>query len=109
MHLLAVAAGVDVASMLSDESRACLIGLILEDDVGIAGLNTSFCPPTSDAPVLGGPPTGFALAAPTPSPFQGTTSIRFSIAHRAPVSSGVYFVKPRAGGSSAAQKVVFRR
>ncbi len=82
---VAVLYGFDLTALLSDRSRACAIGLVLAEDMGIvipAG-NLSQC----DSPTGVEPPPvlssfRFSLANGTPNPFASATSIRFSIATR---------------------------
>lgn len=86
----AVLFGFDMASLLSDASRACVMGRIMATNMGITLLNVPACVKNGvDAPVVNAR-FGFQLAQSSPNPFAKSTSIRFSIASKEHVSVEVY-------------------
>ncbi len=88
--------GFDLTAMLSDAARACVLGRVLSQDMGIlipAG-NLSCVANGVDAPIAAAS-YGFSLAGGTPNPFASTTSIRFSLAARTAVRVDVYDVLGR--------------
>ena len=85
---VAVLAGFDLSALLSDPSRACILGPTLELDMGITVLHQGNCIPT-DAPVVEAR-HGFELWPANPNPFQKTTAIVFSLAARQHVTISVH-------------------
>lgn len=87
---VAVLCGFDLSALLSDASRACIVGRILATDMGIAVSNPPSCIANGvGAPVIG-TRYGFQLAAPSPNPFAEMTAVRFSIAARERVVVEIY-------------------
>lgn len=87
---VAVLCGFDISALLSDASRACIMGRVFATDMGITVLNTPSCVKNGvDAPVVNAR-YGFQLANATPNPFTKSTAIRFSIASKEHVSVEVY-------------------
>lgn len=88
----AVLFGFDFAALLSDASRACVIGRVLSTNMGITipVANVPACVKNGvDAPVVNAR-FGFQLAQASPNPFAKSTSIRFSVASKEHVSVEVY-------------------
>jgi hypothetical protein len=93
---VAVLSGFDISALLSDASRACVLGKIMGQPAGGGnGMGIVLATPPAcvkngvDAPVVEAR-YGFQLAQATPNPFTKTTTIRFSIASKAQVSVEVY-------------------
>jgi hypothetical protein len=89
---VAVLAGFDLSALLSDASRACVLGLVMGTDMNITIANPpNACLPNTDAPIVEAR-YGFQLAQATPNPFTTATTINFSIAARGNVSITVHNV-----------------
>jgi hypothetical protein len=87
---VAVLFGFDISALLSDASRACVLGRVLETDMAITVPNDPSCIRNGvDAPVVEAR-YGFQLAQATPNPFTKTTTIRFSVASKEHVTLEVY-------------------
>jgi hypothetical protein len=89
---VAVLTGFDVSALLSDASRACLMGRVLSTDMLITILpgNQPACVRNgTGAPVVDAR-YGFQLANAAPNPFTKSTSIQFSIASKEHVTIEVY-------------------
>jgi hypothetical protein len=89
---VAVLMGFDLSALLSDASRACIMGKILTSDMGITiqAQNLPACVKNGvDAPVVNAR-YGFQLANPSPNPFTKSTSIQFSIASKQRVTVEVF-------------------
>ncbi len=89
---VATLSGFDVSALLSNASRACLMGRILSTDMGItipAGNAPSCGYNGVDAPVVNAR-FGFQLAQASPNPFTKSTTIKFSIASKEHVTVEVY-------------------
>ncbi len=92
---VAVTTGFDVSALLSDAARACLMGRVLSQDMGIV-IPPGHIPGCigTDAPVVAAS-YGFSLAGGTPNPFASSTSIRFSLPARSGVRIDVFDVLGR--------------
>ena len=93
---IAILCGFDISALLSDASRACVLGKVLGQAAGAGGgmgitlANPPACVKNGvDAPVVEAR-YGFQLANATPNPFDRTTTIRFSVASKSHVSVEVY-------------------
>jgi hypothetical protein len=88
---VAVLMGFDLAALISNASRACVMGRIMATDMGITipPGNIPSCATDVDAPVVNAR-FGFQLAQASPNPFAKSTSIRFSIASKEHVTVEVY-------------------
>jgi hypothetical protein len=89
---VAVLLGFDLSALLSDASRACVMGKIFVGDMGITvqPQNLPACVKNGvDAPVVNAR-YGFQLANASPNPFAKTTSIQFSIASKQHVTVQVF-------------------
>ena len=93
----AVLAGFDISAFVNDDTRACFINAVFENDFNFPGTATPMsinldapCLNNGvDVPVLN-PGVGFRLAAASPNPFASSTAIQFSVASRTHVSIEVY-------------------
>jgi hypothetical protein len=88
---VAILAGFDLSALLSDASRACILGSTLESDMGISVTNQPNCSPSTHAPIVKAP-HGFDLSPVNPNPFQKTTMIQFSVPSRQHVTLSVHNV-----------------
>jgi len=77
--------------LLSDESRACLLGRVFSIDFGLPVNNAFACINNGDdAPVIAAGGFGFDLAAARPNPFREATAIKFSVPAKTHVSIEVF-------------------
>jgi len=89
---VAILLGFDLSALLSDASRACIMGKIFTGDMGITvqPQNLPACVRNGvDAPVVNAR-YGFQLANASPNPFAKSTSIQFSIASKQHVTVQVF-------------------
>jgi len=89
---VAVHTGFGIDALISDASRACLLGSILANDFGLPVTNAVACLQSGvPAPVVPGASV-FSLAAAAPSPFLDVTRIAFTLPVRTHVSLEVFNV-----------------
>jgi hypothetical protein len=87
-----VLAGFDISAFFNDDTRACFINALVENDFTTMTdiVNDPPCATNGvDVPQVN-PGYGFQLAAAAPNPFESSTSIKFSVASRTHVAIEVY-------------------